>query len=192
MTAQNRAHWIQTYRGQPFDLLDLDSGQIHLEDLSMALSQLNRLGGHTEYPYSVAQHSLLVAQLLFDANQPNIVILQGLLYAAPEAYLGDVSPTLQALLPEYAVIERRVWNAVCERFDLDLALHAAVVLAADLAMRAEAWELLRANPVRHWAGTKPRLSQAAQAVLIRPMSSWEARRAWQQAVTRRLGCRRTA
>lgn len=101
-------------------------------------------------------------------------------------------PTLQALLPEYAVIERRVWAAVCERFDLDLALHAEVVMAADLAVRAEAWELLKADPVSGWAGMKPRLSQEAQAVLIRPMSSYEARRAWQSAVTRRLGCRRAA
>lgn len=83
MTALRHTHWIQTYRGQTFDLLDPNPGQIDLEDLSMALSQLNRLGGHTQYPYSVAQHSLLVAQLLFDANQPNIVILQGLLHDAP-------------------------------------------------------------------------------------------------------------
>lgn len=181
---------IQTYRGCSFDLLNPHSSQIDTDDLSMALSQLNRFSGHTLYPYSVGQHSLLVAHLLFETNQPNQVILQGLLHDAAEAYVGEIAAPLKKLLPELTVIETGIWAAICERFGLDVQLSPAVRLASALADRAEALELLRAPAQSDTS--RPGLSVEAEALMVRPYSSCEVRRMWKQAVERRLLCRRAA
>ena len=70
-----------------------------IETIASALSHVNRFNGHVGV-YSVAQHCALVALQL-----PRHLRLAGLLHDAPEAYLGDVTSPLKAMLPEYKAIE---------------------------------------------------------------------------------------
>lgn len=89
--------WIQTYSGGAFPLLTPGPEHVHLRDISEALAKLCRFTGHTRWPYSVAQHSLYVADLVraygrIDAEP------YALLHDAHEAYVGDVAtPTKRAL-----------------------------------------------------------------------------------------------
>lgn len=85
--------------GVDVDLLDPTPDQIRLGDIAHALSRLARFNGHTvgEYPWSVAQHSLLVESLLPEDASPQERLV-ALLHDAHEAYLGDiVSPIFIAV-----------------------------------------------------------------------------------------------
>ena len=78
-----------------------------------------RFNGHTEgEPYSVAHHSMLVADLLASWGAPPAIVREGLLHDAGEAYYGDVvSPLKRAMV---AGICRDVsdFEMVAERVDL--------------------------------------------------------------------------
>ena len=76
---------IATRSGRVIDFLKPDPAQIHLQDIADGLSKAPRYAGHTEKPWNVLQHSLLVAHLVSPGNR-----LHALLHDAPEAYLCDV------------------------------------------------------------------------------------------------------
>ena len=71
---------IRTNTGKVFDLKLMDPESICIEDIAHALSHVSRFGGHLDKHYSVAQHSVYVAQCLTAENQ-----LAGLLHDATEA-----------------------------------------------------------------------------------------------------------
>lgn len=64
----------------------------NIKSIAFALSHINRFNGHAG-SYSVAQHSVLVAQQL-----PQEFKLSGLLHDATEAYLSDMASPLKAYL----------------------------------------------------------------------------------------------
>lgn len=76
---------IMTISGKLFDFLSPDPEAICIEDIAHALSLENRYSGHTPFPYSVAQHSILMA-----AKAPADIKIHCLLHDAAEAYMGDV------------------------------------------------------------------------------------------------------
>lgn len=119
---------ILTATGRYFYFDNPDPETVDILDIATALSRICRFTGHTEQPYSVAQHSVYVSYLV-----PKEYALQGLMHDASEAYLGDVSSPLKQMLPEYKAIERRVEMAICARFGLPFPLHPSIK-KADLQM----------------------------------------------------------
>lgn len=99
--------------GRYFDLLNPVVYPSDIDAIAHALAHTCRFAGHTREFYSVAQHSVLVASLM-----PPGLELIGLLHDAAEAFVGDVSTPLKALLPDYKEIERRVQYAVYKAFNL--------------------------------------------------------------------------
>jgi hypothetical protein len=77
---------IQTYSGVLFDVINPTTDMVNITDIAHALSQVNRFTGHTMLPYSVAEHSVHVANLL-----PDVYKLEGLLHDASEAYIADMA-----------------------------------------------------------------------------------------------------
>ncbi len=101
--------------GLVIDLNNPTPDMICLEDIAAALSKICRFGGHTNYFYSVAQHSLLVAQLA-----PKELELEALMHDAAEAYLGDVIKPLKVLIADiYTGIENKFMDCIIEKFNLD-------------------------------------------------------------------------
>lgn len=94
--AKSKGITIQTTSGRTVHLFDPKVEEIELEDIARALSQINRFTGHTKRLYSVAEHSIYVAELLRQWGEPTYVQLQGLLHDSQEAYLGDISGPLKS------------------------------------------------------------------------------------------------
>jgi hypothetical protein len=84
-----------TFTGKFIDPFAMTPEDVCIEDIAHHLSQFNRYNGATPYPYSVGQHSLVVADQLFLAGAKPRIELAGLLHDASEAYLGDVTTPIK-------------------------------------------------------------------------------------------------
>lgn len=135
---------IQTFTGRYIDLLAPKQDDFRLVDIAHSLSLVNRFAGHTVHPYSVAQHSVLCARLV-----PPEFELEALFHDAQEAYIGDVSTPLKALLPEYRRIEDQIES--CLRGKLCLTdIKAPEVKRADLIMLATEHRDLMPQDHSYW------------------------------------------
>lgn len=106
--------WIQTYTGKKFSLVNPQPEDVCIEDISHALSIINRFNGHTVVPLSVAQHSIIISQ-----NVQSEFALLGLMHDATEAYIGDIARPLKHWLGDkLKAVERNVEQAIFSRFGL--------------------------------------------------------------------------
>jgi hypothetical protein len=140
--------WIITASGAEVDLRRPTAGSISALDIAHALAQINRFTGHTARPYSVAEHSLLVLDLLereFAVRAP-AARLAALLHDAHEAYCGDVStPVKQAIGWMWSDFEQPLQNHVLHRFGVLRAAreYASLIKTCDLmALAIERRDLL--------------------------------------------------
>lgn len=152
-------HSIVTRSGLVVDLLAPEPAGIRLTDIALALSRIPRFGGHTSRVWSVADHSLLVLQLMGEVA-PSTVRLAALLHDAHEAYAGDIISPVHVGL---GALEGDAFAAVIEMKDrLDGAIETAFALpcgalldsaikAADrLALAIEVHALME-KPVGAWS-----------------------------------------
>jgi 5'-deoxynucleotidase YfbR-like HD superfamily hydrolase len=137
--------WIQTFTGKKFDLLDPQPEMVCIEDIAHALSLLCRFTGHTRKFYSVAQHSVMVSKIV-----PPEHMFAGLMHDAAEAYVGDMSSPLKAMLSDYKRIERNLRRVINTKFGLPI-IQPECVTDADLcALMSERDDLL-GEPPAPWA-----------------------------------------
>lgn len=130
---------ILTSTGIYFDFINPEFARFDIGEIAHALSHICRFTGHCREFYSVAQHSVLVSQV-----HPT---LEALMHDASEAYLGDVSSPLKALLPCYREIEHRVERAIFRHFRLCHGMDAVRVEYADRVLLAtERRDLLPYTP----------------------------------------------
>ncbi|WP_341674990.1 hypothetical protein [Niveibacterium sp. SC-1] len=137
--------WILTRTGKHFDLLDPQPDMVDIRDIAHALGNLCRFAGHCARFHSVAEHSVGVADLL-----PPELKLEGLLHDAAEAYVGDCTQPLKAVLHHYQRIESRIDTVIREHFGLPHGMSPEVKVA-DLRMLAEEREKLMPEDDTPWA-----------------------------------------
>lgn len=97
--------WISTYKGHRLNPLVLTGNEVFdIEDIAHSLALQCRFTGHTATFYSVAQHSLLVSDLIYERMRGNPedendidwkMVLAALLHDAEEAYLMDLARPLK-------------------------------------------------------------------------------------------------
>lgn len=110
--------WINTVSGKKVDLINPSPESICIDDIANGLSNLCRFTGQIREFYSVAEHSINVAILLKRKGMPKSAQLVGLLHDSTEAYIGDVTSPLKAMLPEYKKVEAKVEHAIMRRFGI--------------------------------------------------------------------------
>ena len=69
-----------------------------IEEIAHALAQINRYTGHAARPYSVAEHSLLVCDLVQAAGFDCHAQMAALLHDAHEAFCGDAATPVKQVL----------------------------------------------------------------------------------------------
>lgn len=130
--------------GRRLDLLDPSPFDIEIEDIAHGLAFVARWNGQTEgdYPYSVAEHSLLVEEI-FVRLRPKSESkwrLAALLHDAPEFVIGDmISPVKEAIGTGYESLENRLSAAVRLRFGLPIELPPAIEKSIKKADKLSAW-----------------------------------------------------
>lgn len=167
----NRGPWCQTYTGKAFHPLDPSPAEVDIIDIAQALGHLCRYNGHCRHFYSVAEHSVILAE-----NVPEHQARWALMHDAAEAYLGDVIRPIKHAVPELLGMERRILATICEAFDLrphdgSIPLE---VRQADLALLAAEQRPLMGDAPVPWAlGCQP-----LEGITLRFWSPPEATRAF--------------
>lgn len=123
MPAKQRRAWQRMLSGRRLDLLDPTPVDIEIEDIAHGLAFVARWNGQTrgDWPYSVAEHSLLVEHIFHRLNPEAEPVwrLAALLHDAPEYVIGDmISPVKAALGQEYGAMDERLTVAIHRRFGL--------------------------------------------------------------------------
>ena len=135
--------WQRMLSGRRLDLLDPTPMDIEIEDIAHGLAFVARWNGQTrgDWPYSVAEHSLLVEQIFTrQAVHAAKWRLAALLHDAPEYVIGDmISPVKAAVGPGYGELDLRLTAAVHLRFGLPSVLPVNVKKAIKTADKVSAW-----------------------------------------------------
>jgi 5'-deoxynucleotidase YfbR-like HD superfamily hydrolase len=150
MASRPKRAWQRMLSGRRLDLLDPTPFDIEIEDIAHGLAFVARWNGqtHGDWPYSVAEHSILVEEifcLLNPAEGPQ-ARLAALLHDAPEYVIGDmISPVKAALGAEYGEMDERLTAAIHRRFGLpaaiSLVLKKKIKLADRISARLEAVQI---------------------------------------------------
>ena len=169
---ERRGDWQQTFTGRQFWPLDPRAEDIDVRDIAHALALQCRFAGHCRVPYSVAEHSVRVADLLLSETGERDIALAGLLHDASEAYCIDVPRPLKPWLTGYKAIEREVMLAVERWANLFAgACESPLVKRADeVLLMTEARDLMSPPPAP-WSFAQGALAEALAEVIV-PWS-WE-------------------
>jgi hypothetical protein len=146
---------VSTASGREIDLgrLEIDHTSITVRDIATHLSRINRFNGATTFPYSVAQHSVLVVRIVEHMKGSPIEAFIALLHDAHEAYMGDITrPVYRALnigngCHAVDFLRQRLDRAISRAFGIDLEMPCAVVAAADNQALATEWRDLMPGPL---------------------------------------------
>lgn len=109
---------IRTFNGHYVNVFNPDPATIDIEDIAHGLSQVCRFAGHTYQFYSVAQHSVMVADLV-----PHGMRLEALLHDASEAYMCDMPRPIKRNMPQYKEIEEVLMAAIAKKFKIKYPFH---------------------------------------------------------------------
>ena len=195
--AQARA-WQRMLSGRRLDLLDPTPVDIEVEDIAHGLAFVARWNGQTrgDWPYSVAEHSLLVETLFTRmGRQPDPRWqLAALLHDAPEYVIGDmISQVKAAVGPGYGELDARLAAAVHLRFGLPAQVPVMVKQAIKRADKVSAWleatqiaGFSEAEATRFFGRPAPALTDGLTIVLRPPVAVREAYLARHEALLAQL------
>lgn len=122
VAGQGRA-WQRMLSGRRLDIINPSPMDIEIIDIAHGLARVSRWNGQTngKYPFSVAQHSVLVEKLvkIIAPNLDQKWQLASLLHDAPEYVIGDMITPFKSVLGNlYKDTEERLEAAIHIRFGL--------------------------------------------------------------------------
>jgi uncharacterized protein len=111
--------YLQTVSGRWVNPFDPDPSQLDAGDIARALANQCRFGGHSRVFYSVAQHAVIVSELVEQRGGDVEDVFAALMHDATEAYLGDMPHPLKHRSPlgaAFKLAEDHLERALRERF----------------------------------------------------------------------------
>ena len=147
-------HWILTQAGQDQPItgsaLLITGAMPRIEVIAHSLGQINRFTGHASRPYSVAEHSVLVCDILAGMGHGPHAQLAGLMHDAHECVCGDVaSPVKWAIGTAWIALENPLALLMRKHYHLQAAYtgNRQHIKRADLiALATERRDLMRFAP----------------------------------------------
>jgi hypothetical protein len=125
------------HSGGSFDFASPQTEDVSIEDVAFALASIPRFGGHLPERYSVAQHSLFVAEIVSaELGRPDLE-REGLLHDSAECYTGDIIRPLKQLLSTHCDVLRMVELTVACALGFTCPAPAIVKQADTIALAAE-------------------------------------------------------
>lgn len=134
--------WTQTFTGKMMYPLAPTADMINIFDIAHQSSIEPRYSGATFFPYSVAQHSILVADIIdilldnYEAYQyaygnmcrffsqdidvRNVLRSIALLHDATEAYLKDMPKPIKDVMPDYTAYEHKLELLIYNKYLNDI------------------------------------------------------------------------
>lgn len=159
---------IMLHSGAELDFLNPSASQFTIEDIAHGLSMLCRYAGQCREFYSVAEHCLLVSDVVPEHAYA------ALMHDAAEAFVGDITRPLKQMLPQFKRVEHLVEEAIATRFGVPRPMPGEVK-QADLAVLAAEQEQLMPAGTNDWAaaaGIKP------APIRVRSLSPHDAKQAF--------------
>ena len=152
-----------THSGQVLDLNFIKPENVSIEDIAHSLSFQCRFNGHTNRFYSVAEHSLVLRDLVQEESgiQNLNRRIAAMLHDAAECYLGDITkPAKERLFIEEAV-EGQILRVIFEAFgipfssfdeelkamDSDLCIMEGFFLIGGMYWSRAYYDLVKRNPI---------------------------------------------
>lgn len=133
---------ITTYTGKKLSFIDPQPEDICIEDIAHHLSLICRFNGACRTFYSVAQHSVHVAEIVLPGAIP-----QALLHDAGEAYYGDITSSLKEVLKgigcgcchndNFEMILKRIDQAIFDKFNIPYPISEEVKQADRMTLNLE-------------------------------------------------------
>ena len=166
---------IQTYTGEFFDFSKPHPDMVNIWDIAHSLSNSCRFGGHTIHFYSVAEHSIILSNIVEDKDK-----LWALLHDATEAYIKDIPRPLKFYLGDtMKELERNVLEAIKKKYgltgdipnkvnELDIYM---LFWEAQSVMQHKLWE---SNPEEHMAEKSYKLFEGVERPKFLPPEKAEA------------------
>lgn len=151
------------------NLLDPQIEDITLRDIAYHLSRIPRFNGATigRFPWSIADHSLLVEHFMSLLAEDPRWLLAALLHDAHEFVTGDITRPVQSALwtvqgPRAAVdaiefIQKMIQDRIHDRFNLPITgcipveIRATIRLCDNQALNYERKTLLAPSPEENWS-----------------------------------------
>ncbi|MCQ0987039.1 HD family hydrolase [Jiella marina] len=134
--------WQRMLSGRRLDLIDPSPLDVEITDIAHGLARVARWNGQTrgDFAFSVAQHSLIVEEIVAEREPDPRWRLAALLHDAPEYVIGDmISPFKTVLGSDYKAVEKRLQAAVHLRFGLPGELPQRIEKAIKAADRLSAY-----------------------------------------------------
>jgi uncharacterized protein len=181
--------WLATSSGGMWSIENPREEQVRLRDIAAGLSRACRYAGQISEEaefYSVAEHSLIMTSW---AHQAGLVRVRSdallyLLHDGSEAFFGDMTTPMKALIPDFRRLEDRAQGVIFRAFGLSDARVAALkaeVKRVDTRVRIDEREVMILEPALT-AGREAlwRLDPGVEPLGVRPrlLSPSEARRAY--------------
>lgn len=113
--------YLQTVSGRFVNPFEPDLEQIDPGDIARSLANQCRFGGHCRSFYSVAQHSVIVSELVEERGGDVEDVFAALMHDAAEAYLGDMPHPIKHRSPlgaAFKAAEDELEEALRERFGI--------------------------------------------------------------------------
>lgn len=112
---------MQVASGGRFFPFDPRPEEVHLKDIAVSLAYTCRYGGHcgSQAFYSVAEHSLLMAEYAMQEKNDRQLALLALMHDASEAYTGDLVRAVKYGLDDsFQEMENKIQEVIFKKFHL--------------------------------------------------------------------------
>ena len=128
---------IMTASGKYYNFFEPQHYKFEIEAIAHSLSNQCRWTGNCKKFYSIAQHSVMVSEVV-----PEEHALAGLLHDGIESVMGDCSTTLKSLLPLYKELEYNAEKEMFKQFGISFPMSRDVKKADLILLATERRDLM--------------------------------------------------